>query len=60
VLTDWAIFCPLGRLSTLGSVLKNIEVAQIFVLLFPLCKFGLDFNQKWVGLHFWRFLHKLK
>jgi hypothetical protein len=52
-------FLPIGWLFTLGSVLKLTKVAKFLGLLFPRYQLCINFDKKWVGLHFGRLFHKL-
>jgi hypothetical protein len=51
-------FSPIGRLFTLGSVLKSTEEAQFIWRLFLHQKIRICFDKKWDGLNFGRFFHK--
>jgi hypothetical protein len=48
-------FSPIRRLFTLGSFLKKYKRKLIFGLLNTAEKLCINFDKKWVGLHFGRF-----
>jgi hypothetical protein len=56
---DWANVSPLRRSCTLGSFWKITKEAHFLVCLFPRKKLSINFDIKWVGLHFGRYFQKL-
>jgi hypothetical protein len=52
-------FSPNGKPFTVASLLKIAESAHILILLFHKHASCINFDKKWIGLHFGRFFHKL-